>query len=297
MNNRVLGYSVITFVICFLVIPILYLIWQASEPKTLRTITFKNVNALSFLSVQDPVRIQGVEVGAVKKVFIKNNNVAHVLIETDRDVVIHEGYSVSVMAKGVMGDRYLTIMPGKLNGPVISEKQLLHGNVTIGPDEALSYISELQSAIHRLVTISNRLYRGNNREKSLVESVWTFTREIDSIVSSVTTMVSSFDTSLQHKVDSVTALLDTTLQVTRQIATSIPAASENITAAFTSIESLLSQINSLIAKIDGVVTDLEDPDLFIWKKHTADVTMKLTSLQELLQMLRGDSLSLPVRLW
>lgn len=297
MNNRILGYSVIAFVICFLVIPILYLIWQTSEPKTIRTITFKGINALSFLSVQDPVRIQGVEVGAVKKVSIKDNNVAHVLIETDRSVVIHEGYSVSVMAKGVMGDRYLTIMPGDLNGPVISEKQLLHGNVSIGPDEALSYISELRSAIHRLVTLSDRLYRGNTRNKSLVESVWTFTREIDSIICSVATMVSSLDTSLQNKMDSVTVLLDTTLQITGQIATALPAASENMTAVFASIESLLGHIDSLLTKVDGIVKDLEAPDLLIWKKSTADVKTKLTSLQGLLEMLRGDSLSLPVRLW
>jgi ABC-type transporter Mla subunit MlaD len=297
MNNRILGYTVIAIIVVFLILPIIYLVWQAATPKTIRTIVFEDVNALSFLSKQDPVRIQGVEVGIVRNISIINNNIAHVRIETIEDVHIHSGYSVTVMAKGVMGDRYLTIMPGDPVRPEIPADKLLYGRTAISPDEALSYVGQLQTAIHKLVKFSNQLYRGNQEKRSLVSAVWSFTLEIDTMIRSVTTMVAAVDTSLQQNIDSITALLTTTLKITGNVSEAVPSATGKIATVYNSVDSLLIHVESLLWTLNTTIVHIEQPDFFIWKKQCVKVRENLISLRQVLEMLRGDSLTLPVRLW
>lgn len=297
MNNRILGYSVIAIIVVFLILPIIYLVLQTTAPKTVRTIIFEDVNALSFLSKQDAVRIQGVEVGIVKDIAIKNNNIAHVRIETINDIHIHDGYSVSVMAKGVMGDRYLTIMPGDPARPEIPADKFLHGRTAISPDEALSYVGQLQTAIHKLVMLSNQLYQGNQEKGSLVTAIWSFTREMDTLIHSVTTMVSTLDTTLQYNIDSVMTLLDAALKITRSVSDATYSKTEQIAAIYNSVESLLNHVETLLHTMDGIIGQIERPDLFIWKKQSVKVRENLVSLRQVLEMLQNDSLTIPVRLW
>lgn len=296
MNDRILGYIVISMVVLFLILPIGYLFWQSSTPTVMRTIAFKNVEGLSFLSVQDPVSIQGVEVGTIRDITIKGTT-AYIEIETADTLQLYKDYHISVVAKGVMGEHYLTIIPGTPGKKRLLAKNLLYGSVAVGPDEALASIGELKEAVHTLLLLSQQLKNGTSEKASLVVQIWNFTHAIDSITGAVTVHMKGIDTQVRHTADEVTGILEKALSVTDTLTTVLPSATTTMSELIDDLEPVIDKVDHLLRQTDSVLTKIEDPDLFLWKKEAISVAENIIELRELIGILRSDSLELPVRLW
>lgn len=296
-NDRFLGYAVIVFITVFLIVPVAYLIWQAQEPFTVRTIAFDNVHSLSFLSQQDPVRLRGVEIGVVRKVTIRDS-IAYVKIETKNDILIHGNYRISIVAKGVMGDRYLTIDPGDPDKKIIPPETLLHATIGIAIDDALPYINQLKSTLHQLTRFSYQLKNGTDNQKSLIAEIWQFTTGADSIINALIDQFSIINTSLKNGFDSSIKLLDTTYSIASTLSDSLPSIISTFNTLLASTDSTLGKIESFIASADTITEKLNNPsDGILWKKQVESVNDKLKELQQLLNDLQEDTISLPVRLW
>ena len=296
MNDRTLGYLVIAMVVLFLILPIAFLLWQASAPGVTRTIAFKNVPGLSFLSVQDPVSIQGVEVGTIRDITIKGTS-AFIGIETKDTLRLHQDYTIAVMAKGVMGDRYLTIFPGNPHKPLVPANKLLYGTVTVGPDEALSYVGELEDAVHTLLVLSEELRHGTAERKSLVSAIREFTDTVDSLLQTATVGIGTVDTFLGTGLDSAAVLLDNVANVTDSIGEMLPSATTTLRDLLHDLQPVVDKVDRLVFTTDSLLGKIDDPDLFIWKKYSAKISENLTELRKLFTEISADSLELPVRLW
>ena len=296
MNNRTLGYIVITLVVLFLFLPIGYLLWQSSTPVITRTIAFKNVAGLSFLSVQDPVSVQGVEVGTIRDITIKGTT-AFIEIETSDTLRLYEDYHITVVAKGVMGERYLTINPGTPVKAAIATNKLLYGTVAMGPDEALSHVGELSDAVHTLLLLSEQLKNGTGEKASLVTQIHDFAYFIDSMAGAVSVQMGVIDTLVRHTADSAMAVLEQALTLTDTLGAILPSATTTLSELISSLETLIDSVERLILQTDSVLVKTEHPDFLQWGKEVSAMSEKLTDLRELIRILRNDSLELPVRLW
>ena len=296
MNDRILGYFVIALVVLFLILPIGYLLWQASSPVVTRTIAFKNVAGLSFLSVQDPVNIQGVEVGTIRNITIRGTT-AFIEIETNDTLRLYEDYTITVVAKGVMGDRYLSILPGSPEKKRVPVDTQLYGNVAVGPDEALSYIGELKDAIHTLLVLSEELKNGTADKSSLVEKIWQFTDVMDSLIETVAAEIKEVDTLLQTGMASAQVLLDKAMTATDTVNRILPSASATLNDLIDDLNPVIDNVDRLVRKTDSLLVKIDNQELFIWKKYTGAVSGKLADLRELFGKIGSDSLELPVRLW
>ena len=296
MKDRLLGYTVIGIILVFLLLPMAYLKWKSTVPMARWTIAFAGVKTLSFLSVQDPVSMQGVVIGEVMGVHTRNDTV-YMKIETKEGMRLHENYSISVDAKGVMGDRSLSILPGDSHLPVIPPGTLLRGTVNMGLDDALSYMNRLQSAIHALATLSEELKNGTAQRRSLVEKVWQFTIDMDSIFRSVTGVIKDIDTSLKRGIDSAVIVLDTAIALVRRISDQAPSTITTVSGMLHSLENALTKLDTLVVKVDSVTIALEDPDIILWKKYSGSIRKNLLDLQKIIRNLQCDPLTLPVRVW
>ncbi len=69
-------------------------------------------NDVSGLKGGDFVRIAGVEVGKVKKVFIARNSIAVVEFSADPTVILNEGTKAAIRWANPIGDRYLALLEG-----------------------------------------------------------------------------------------------------------------------------------------------------------------------------------------
>lgn len=296
MNDRILGYIVITMVVLFLILPIGYLLWQSSTPVATRTIAFKNVEGLSFLSVQDPVSIRGVEVGTIRDITIKGTT-AFIEIETSDTLRLYSDYHISVVAKGVMGERYLTIIPGTPEKKRIPADKLLYGSVAMGPDEALSYIGKMKDAVHTLLLLSEQLKEGTGEKASLITQTWNFTHAIDSFVRAVNEQMGEIDTLVRHTTDNAAAILEKALTVTDTLDAVLPSATTTLNQLIDDLEPLIDNVDRLLHQTGSVLAKIDKPDSFLWKKEAAAVSENLSDLRKLIDILRSDSLELPVRLW
>jgi len=296
MKDRILGYTVIGIIILLLFVPIGYLIWQSTTPKVERTIVFKGVDGLSFLAIQDPVRVLGVEVGLVKSITHKDN-AAHVTIETTSDLTIFNDYKIEVLAKGVMGERFLTINTGTPHKNSIPVTETLYGTVSIGPDQALSYIGLLAEAVHQLTDISEKLRSGSAGKKSLISQVWAITAQVDTLVTNIQTLFITTDSTLSQQINNVTSLIDQTDSFVATISDSLPSTVATIETLITDINTILIKVDPLISQGDHLVEGINSPDHLLWKTYQLSLRDKLTELQLLIKLIANDSLTIPVRLW
>jgi ABC-type transporter Mla subunit MlaD len=110
MNDRILGYLLISLILAFLSVPTSLIIWKTAHPLPTRTIEFEPVKSVNFLNIQDPVMVHGREIGQVRSIENKNRKL-FLKIETRNDLIIFRNYKIAILSKGVMGDRYLDINP------------------------------------------------------------------------------------------------------------------------------------------------------------------------------------------
>ncbi len=291
-----IGYIVISIVLLFLIFPLTYFKWKIWVPVVSRTVAFTNVATLSFVSVQEPVRVKGVVVGSVSDVSV-NNDTAFVKIETNKALDFYEGYSVTVVSKGVMGDRYIDIFLGDKRKPVIPSESLLVGKVNTGADDALLYMESFRSAVHTLTEISEILKNGSVEKKSLILHFRQFTVQMDSIIRSVASLINGIDASFKQGIDSALIILDNTMELTKEATNEAPKVIKTINNIIYSIEKAMTKVDTLISRLNAVIEKFEDSGLISWKDYTKSIRKNLIELQSILHKIEYDPITLPVKLY
>lgn len=296
MNNRILGYSVIAILVLFLFIPIGYLIWDSSISGEVRTIEFRSISSLTFLTPQDPVRILGVEVGIVTKIEARNNS-AFVQIETKHPIQLFPGYTVWVTSKGVMGDRFLNIFPGLQSQLAIPPDSLLQGNFAIGPTEALAFTANLHHTVERFVRLSDQLKNGTGKKPSFIVQFSNFSGMVDSISGTLLTLLHDFDTEYTTKIDTIAALLTNTTTQTSNLAATLPAAVAIGNELLPTVAATLLRIDSITSTIEPMITAIDEHDSLLYLPSIASLPERLKELKYLLNEITAHHLVIPTRLW
>lgn len=296
MNDRILGYSVIAILVLFLFIPVGYLIWDSSLSGEERTIEFQGVSSLTFLTLQDPVRILGVEVGVVTKIEARHNS-AFVQIETKHPIQLYPGYTVQVTSKGIMGDRFLNISPGLKSQVTISPDSLLQGNFAIGPTEALALTANLHRAVELFVHLSDQLKNGTKGKPSLIVQFSSFAGMVDSMSTTLLTLLNVFDTAYTAKIDTIAAFLTNATAQTSNLAATLPAAVAIGKGVLPTAATALLRIDSIVSAIEPLVTAIDEQDSLLYAPSIASLPEKLKELQHLLNEIAADHLVIPTRLW
>jgi phospholipid/cholesterol/gamma-HCH transport system substrate-binding protein len=180
--DLIVGASILTAIV-ILIAGVLWLKEVSVSRKMVEyAVLFPNVGTLQ---VGDPVMINGVSKGSVKKIFLHKNDVA-VVLEVDKKVHLTDSCKISIQNIGLMGERGVglqyaengkTIHPLKGNdttfltgtfdsgiaeamgmlGKVLGEVQILAGNVASIVEQTVgdtSFISLFKVIVARLDTIS-----------------------------------------------------------------------------------------------------------------------------------------------
>lgn len=73
---------------------------------------------ISGLKVGAPVEVAGVEVGRVENIEVTKDNMARVVLNLNRGVIVHEDAIASIRTKGIIGDKYVKLSPGATDGKI-----------------------------------------------------------------------------------------------------------------------------------------------------------------------------------
>lgn len=295
MNDRTLGYSVILFLIVFVLVPTLYFSSKALAPTHHRTIVFDSINTGSFLRIQDPVRLKGFEAGLVRSISWEKKK-TFVEIETPQLLVIHRGYSVIAEAKGFMGDRYLEINPGDANAPLVDEKELLRGDFPLGPTEAIAFMDQLRTMVDSILKITIILKNGTSRSPSFVSRFHSVAGSLDTIAASLLVVLEETDRVISDNAGSLTMTLQKTAAYSRQLDTKVPEAIRSIGSIIEKTEKLLIAADTLVAIAGHLVKKANGPEIAELNDIFSKLKRQIETVRNSLIEIRKKGLNLPVKI-
>ena len=295
MNNRIVGYAVIFFLITFLLVPAVYFSVRVLAPVHHRTIVFEGVNTLNFLHIEDPVRVRGVEVGLVRSISWKDNK-TYVQIETKSELPIHAGYRIIAEDKGLMGDRYVAILPGDTALPLLYKKEILKGFYLMALTEAIAYVDKLEGMVDSVNSIVRELRHGSASKPSLITRFNDVARQLDSITISLKSVLLKTDRAIGKKGDSLARFAQKVGAFSDSLSSAVPETVASITSIIAKTGKLLTDVDSLTRSADSLVERLDSKETFALNEKCRTLRDQLRALKDAVNDLQEYGLKLPVKI-
>jgi phospholipid/cholesterol/gamma-HCH transport system substrate-binding protein len=148
-------------------------IWKIEELRIGRgvarkiSVQFKDVGGLDEKSA---VRVAGVRVGRVTKIRLVEGK-ALVDIELDRDVALRQGASASIESLGLLGEKYVELVPGPFGAPPLPDNAVILGGVPVSFDEITKLARDIEVDIKEITRSLKESIGGAQGEERLVNIV------------------------------------------------------------------------------------------------------------------------------
>lgn len=129
-----------------------YLILRAEqvrlfEPRGRRVVA--QFESVAGLDDQSAVRVAGVRVGRVDGIDLRGRQ-ALVTIVVEREVALTRGTYAEIKNLGLLGDKYVELVPGPGGAELLREGAVIPGQPSMGIDEVLSSVSGLGSSLQEV---------------------------------------------------------------------------------------------------------------------------------------------------
>ncbi len=168
-----------------------YFVLKIEDVKIGRGAGTKKVTAVfdsvAGLDNKSSVRVAGVRVGKVKDVRLRPDGKAEVELEIDKDVQLHGNAFARIANLGLLGEKYVEIVPGSPNAPVIPEEThiVLRGTEPASMDDVTNQVSAIATDV-KAITESLRAAiggpAGQQRLNDIVENVRQITVQVRELV-------------------------------------------------------------------------------------------------------------------
>ena len=163
LNNTKLGFFVLTGLLFLMIL--LYMIGRNRSlfgSNYLLKTRFENVQGLI---PGNNVRYAGIQAGTVKKLQILNDTTVEVtmIVDTKMEDIIRKDAITSIGTDGLVGNKVVNIVPGKLNAPIAKKGDLLTSKRPIDTEKILSTLSQTNNDVAIIVSgLKNTVERINN---------------------------------------------------------------------------------------------------------------------------------------
>lgn len=227
------------------------------------SIVFSDVSGLDDKAV---VRVAGVRVGKVTKIRQIEGR-AYVTVEIeDPNVELRQGASAAIANLGLLGEKYLELIPGPIGGAPLPEDSILTGNQAVSFDQVTKLARDIETDVKEITASLRGALGGPQGEqtmKAIVENVERITEEIKVMVATNHENVDATTANLREFSSSIVRLAD-------RIDALVAANSGNTTASIANIKEISDKLqrtadnlNSITGKIDtgkGTVGQLINSD-------------------------------------
>jgi ABC-type transporter Mla subunit MlaD len=295
MANRILGYVIILLILTVLSIPLVVFIRKELAPSTNATIRFNDVRTVGFLNKQDPVRVNGAEVGTVIKID-RDGTTAIVTIKITKPIQLYDDYMITAFLKGLMGERFVSINPGTLTHAPVTFDAELNGTFLAGPSEVIAYVTMLMNLLKDLNALVVRLRDGDSANQSFVKQFHAISAKADTLSLSINKTALSLDNLLDKNRDTIKSFLGTTMKLTDTLSIELPLLIEKINKTVTVTNDFLLKIDLFVNKTDTVIASLNAEDNILWKDDLRKLQTSLIEVRRVLKDIQTDGLKLPLRI-
>ncbi len=141
-----------------------------------------------------PVRIAGVHVGTVERVFLEGGK-AKVALRIPPDVRLYEDAKAYLRSEGLLGERYVEIFPGSEEKPRLRDEGVIHqGAPPVSLDQVLSRLSGIGEDMGEVLGPLGQILKGIDPEKvgHVVSNFETFSRDLPPLVADARDTLNNF---------------------------------------------------------------------------------------------------------
>ena len=129
-----------------------------------------HVESAAGLDKNSPVRIAGVEVGKVESIVLDGTK-AKVTLHLPVNVKIPAGSKLFVKSAGLLGEKYIEIVPGAGPGVIAANAEVPEGGPSVDVDRVLTQLSGIGEDIKSVTHSLSKSLGGKEGEKSIHEIV------------------------------------------------------------------------------------------------------------------------------
>lgn len=255
----------------FLVVLVLagLLIWKIEDIQMGRrgakrvTVQFADAAGLAEKSV---VRVAGVPVGTVEKIRLEQGR-AFVDIVLDReDVDLRQGASASIASLGLLGEKYVELVPGPVGATRLPDSSVITGDVAVSFDEITKLARDIEKDIKEITANLNRSLggpEGEERLRTIVENVRIITDDLRVLITSNRVGVEATVANFREFSGMMTQLVDRLDRLVASNQGSVTEGLENIREVSGKLQTTADNLNAITGQIkqgEGTVGKLVQSD-------------------------------------
>jgi len=163
------------------------LIWKIEDLRIGRgrprkvTVQFQNVGGLD---EKTAVRVAGVSVGKVSKIRLVEGK-ALVDVDLDPDVALRQGASASIESRGLLGEKYVELVPGPFGAAPLPDNAVIVGGVPVSFDEITKLARDIEVDIKSITKSLKESIggpQGEERLSEIVENMRLISQEVRAMV-------------------------------------------------------------------------------------------------------------------
>jgi len=232
------------------------------------------------LSEGDPVTVNGVKKGYVKKIVLINGKVT-TLLNFDPDVFLAQDAKFSVMMLDLMGGKKVEVNPG------LSDKSLDYSKIQQG-----SFVGDIATAMAMVGTVQNDLVDVIREVKVSLTALnntladQKFSNDLKSSVANLAQLTQGLNTLIQNNSAEISKLLKNGTELTKNTNDFIVSNRDSISQTISSVHSALKASKELLSKVNDFMdkTDKSQNNLGKFLNDTTLVDDLKASIQQVREL-------------
>lgn len=190
-------------------------------------------DSVAGLDEKATVRVAGVRVGQVETLGLgPNGRNARVTIRLEKPLDLRAGTIARVANLGLLGEKYIEILPGPAGGPPLPEDAILPGETPVSLDDAMAKLQDIGKSIQKATGSFSNVDLGGSIDR-LVKDLELTSREIRLLVA--------------ENRATVNATLGNFDRASATLARELPRLADQMNRTLTQIEGLLAENRSNVA--------------------------------------------------
>ncbi len=241
----------------FLVVLVLagLLIWRIEDlrlgrgPAKKISVEFKDVAGLDAKST---VRLAGVRVGKVARIRLTPDGKAIVEMDLDKDVELRQGASAAVANLGLLGEKYVELVPGPVGAPGLPEGTTIKGDVPVSFDQITRLARDIEVDVKDITRNLNSSLggaQGEERLRTIVENIRIITEDLRVMVASNRGNVDATLANLRSFTEGMTQLVDRVDKLIAANQANVTQGIANIKDVAGKLETTADNLNQITGKI------------------------------------------------
>lgn len=204
-----------------------------------------NFDSAAGLDVNASVRVAGVEVGKVKEITLKGTK-AQIVLQINPDVQIRRDYTAVLTTKGLLGERYIELIPGsEPNAQALKEGDVItHTTSYADMDKLMTVLSSVAVDVKKITESLSAVLGGTEGEATLRNIV----KNIEDISLRIDQLVAKNDEKFGHIMSNIDDFTSTLKEDTPEITNNMKAAINNLNSALLTTS---NNINQMLAENRG----------------------------------------------